>query len=196
MTTQEKKALRAQYSKKLTLDNVRCILHISKRKASWLLANGYIKCKNNGKKTRQYSIDIKDLFEYIDTAETLCLPCGIFSSRQSVDPVFHLPPPANFSQWLENEWLSVNDLLRLDEVAVITGYALSSVQKWTYKKKLQCLWAQAKVLSTKEWLIQFFVSHGHRIIRKSDTHYAYCKNTILNPKQKASAKPRSADAFY
>lgn len=42
MTTQEKKALRAQYPKKLTLDNVRCILHISKRKASWLLANGYI----------------------------------------------------------------------------------------------------------------------------------------------------------
>ena len=170
MTKEEKKALRAQYSKKLTLNNVRCILHISKRKASWLLANGYIRCKNNGKKTRQYSIDIKDLFEYIDTAKTLCLPCGIFSSRQSVDPVFHLPPPANFSQWLENEWLSVNDLLRLDEVAVITGYALSSVQKWTYKKKLQCLWAQAKVLTTKEWLIEFFVSHGYRIIRKSEVH--------------------------
>ena len=75
MTPQEKKALRAQYSKKLTLNNVRCILHISKRKASWLLANGYIKCKNNGKKTRQYSIDIKDLFTYIDTAETR-MPCN------------------------------------------------------------------------------------------------------------------------
>ena len=122
------------------------------------------------KKTRQYSIDIKDLFTYIDTAETLCLPCGIFSSRQSVDPVFHLPPPADFVQWLENEWLSVNNLLRLDEVALITGYALSSVQKWTYKKKLQCLWAQAKLLTTKEWLIEFFVRHGYRIIRKSDTH--------------------------
>ena len=170
MTAEEKKALRAQYPKKLTLDNVRCILHISKRKASWLLANGYIKCKNNGKKTRQYSIDIKDLFEYIDTAETLCLPCGIFSSRHAVDPAFHLPPPEDFAQWLKNEWLFVNDLLRLDDVAVITGYALSSVQKWTYKKKLQCLWAQAKVLTTKEWLIQFFVNHGHRIIRKSEVH--------------------------
>ena len=68
------------------------------------------------------------------------------------------------------DWLSVNDLLRLDEVAVITGYALSSVQKWTYKKKLQCLWAQAKVLTTKEWLMEFVVNHGHRIIRKSDVH--------------------------
>ena len=170
MTTQEKKALRAQYPKKLTLDNVRCILHISKRKASWLLANGYIKCKNNGKKTRQYSIDIKDLFEYIETAETLCLPCGIFSSRHAVEPAFHLPPSEDFAQWLENEWCSVNDLLRLDEVAVITGYALASVQKWTYKKKLQCLWVQAKVLTTKEWLIKFFVNHGHCIIRKSEVH--------------------------
>ena len=42
MTAEEKKTLRAQYPKKLTLDNLRCILHISKRKASWLLANGYI----------------------------------------------------------------------------------------------------------------------------------------------------------
>jgi hypothetical protein len=81
-----------------------------------------------------------------------------------------LPPPEDFAQWLENEWSSVNDLLRLDEVALITGYALSSIQKWTYKKKLQCLWAQAKVLTTKEWLIKFFVSHGHYIIRKSDVH--------------------------
>ena len=170
MTPQEKKALRAQYPKKLTLDNVRCILHISKRKASWLLANGYIKHKNNGKKTRQYSIDIKNLFEYIDTAETLCLPCGIFSSRQAVDPAFHLPPPEDFAEWLENEWLSVNDLLRLDEVAVITGYALSSVQKWTHKNLLRCIWAQAKVLTTKEWLIDFFVEHAYSIIRKSDVH--------------------------
>ena len=132
MTTQEKKALRAQYPKKLTLDNVRCISHIGKRKASWLLANGYIKCKNNGKKTRQYSIHIKDLFTYIDTAES--------------------------------------NLLRLDEVAVITDCALSSVQKWTYTKKLQCLWAQAKVLPTREWLINFFINHGYCIIRKSDVH--------------------------
>ena len=103
-------------------------------------------------------------------AETLCLPCGIFSSRQAVDPAFHLPPSEDFAQWLENEWCSVNDLLRLDEVAVITGYALSSVQKWTYKKKLQCLWAQSKVLTTKEWLIDFFVEHAYSIIRKSDVH--------------------------
>ena len=50
MTAEEKKALRAQYPKKLTLDNVRCILHISKRKASWLLANGYIKAKTTERK--------------------------------------------------------------------------------------------------------------------------------------------------
>ena len=170
MTPQEKKILREQYPNKLTLEDVRSILHISKRKASWLLANGYIKCKNNGKKTRQYSIDLKDLFEYIDTAETLCLPCGIFSSRQAVESSFHMPAPVNFTEWLQGEWRSIQDLLRLDEVAVITGYALSSVQKWTYKKALPCLWTQAKVLTTKEWLIGFLVNHGYQIIRKSDVH--------------------------
>ena len=170
MTAKQKKTLRKEYPKKLSLENLRCILHISKRKASWLLANGYIKCRNNGKKTRQYSIDINDLFAYIEQAENSPLPVGIFSSRQAKNPFFNTPPPEDFAQWLENEWCSVNDLLRLDEVAVITGYALSAVQKWTYKKKLQCLWAQAKVLTTKEWLIKFFVNHGHRIIRKSNIH--------------------------
>ena len=175
MTAQEKKALRAQYPKKLTLDNVRCILHISKRKASWLLANGYIKCKNNGKKTRQYSIDINDLFAYMEKAENTYLPVGAFSSRQTVNPIFNMQPPENFKEWLQNEWGAVGNLLRLDEVAVITGYALSSVQKWTYKKKLQCLWAQAKVLTTKEWLIKFFVNHGYCIIRKSEVHIRLLK---------------------
>lgn len=55
-----------QYPQKLNLVQVRIILHISKRKASWMLNNGYIKCTNNGKKTKQFSVDKDDLIEYIN----------------------------------------------------------------------------------------------------------------------------------
>ena len=123
---------------------------------------------NSGTKIDE--IEVKISYKIIEL-----FSAGLYSSpnkafEELICNSYHLPPPTDFVQWLENEWLSVNDLLRLDEVAVITGYALSAVQKWTYKKKLQCLWAQAKVLTTKEWLIEFFVSHGHHIIRKSNVH--------------------------
>ena len=43
--------IRNNYPEILSLENIRCILRISKRKASWMLQNGIIKCENNGKKT-------------------------------------------------------------------------------------------------------------------------------------------------
>lgn len=41
--------LKGRYSEDLTLDEMRTILHISKRKASYMLKNGYIPCKDSGK---------------------------------------------------------------------------------------------------------------------------------------------------
>ena len=38
----------------LSGEQVRCALHISKRKCAWMLNNGFIKCQNTGKRTRQY----------------------------------------------------------------------------------------------------------------------------------------------
>ena len=61
--------IRNNYPEILSLENIRCILRISKRKASWMLQNGIIKCENNGKKTRQYKVTLDDLFEYLDRLE-------------------------------------------------------------------------------------------------------------------------------
>ena len=38
----------------LSGEQVRCALHISKRKCAWMLNNGFIKCHNTGKRTRKY----------------------------------------------------------------------------------------------------------------------------------------------
>ena len=174
MTEKEKEKLRKQYSEQLTLENVRRILHISKRKASWLFKNGYIKCTNSGKKTRQFSVNINDLFVYIDSAESMHLPSGIFSSRTTVASSFGFSY-TDFVEWLQNIWSSVHDVITLDEVAVITGYTLASVQKWTNIKNLQSVWIQKKRITTKEWLIEFFATKAGKIVRKSVVHLQLLK---------------------
>lgn len=48
-----------------TQETVRQMLHISKRKAKYILDNGIIPCINTGKKTRQYKVKISDIEYYM-----------------------------------------------------------------------------------------------------------------------------------
>ncbi|MBQ1997977.1 MAG: helix-turn-helix domain-containing protein, partial [Spirochaetales bacterium] len=74
----------SEYGDILSGEQVRRILHISKRKCAWLLNNGYIKCKNSRKKSRKYTVLKSDLIEFIEDSqrcpEKYVLPCGEFSS--------------------------------------------------------------------------------------------------------------------
>ena len=46
-------------------EQVRCALHISKRKCAWMLNNNFIKCPNTGKRTRKYTVLKEELLTYI-----------------------------------------------------------------------------------------------------------------------------------
>ena len=61
--------IRSNYPETLSLENIRCILRISKRKAAWMLQHGIIKCEISEKKTKQYRVRKRDLFEYLDKLE-------------------------------------------------------------------------------------------------------------------------------
>jgi hypothetical protein len=52
--------LREHYPQEVTSDQVRQMLHISKRKCAWMLQNGFIRCQDNGKKPRRYTIYLED----------------------------------------------------------------------------------------------------------------------------------------
>lgn len=196
MTKQWEKEIRKAYPDPLTLDSVRKILHISKRKASWLLRHGYIPCENTGKQTRQYRVRVEDLFGYIKKAEKglpeAQIPVGIFNGhptkghRQPVPTTFSEPPPKDFRGWLEKEWADVPDALRVKEVSALTGYAQGTIQRWTLKKILRSVWAQHTLVIAKEWLIEFFSASAYQIRRKSERHIAllskYCHKRL--PKNK------------
>ena len=48
-------------AKTVTAEEAARLLHISKRKCSWMLQNGHIPCIDTGKKTRRYTILRKDV---------------------------------------------------------------------------------------------------------------------------------------
>ena len=62
-------ALLMEYPEVISKEQVYRICHISKRKATWLLENGIIPCKDSGKKTRRFQVRTIDVINYLLTLE-------------------------------------------------------------------------------------------------------------------------------
>ena len=132
----QREKIRAEYSDILSLADITRILKISKRKASWMLQNGYIESKNSGKKTRQYKIEIEALFEYMDKVErndpSVQIPLGIFNtntakektqriSNKPTTSYIHMGLNDDFKEWLDDEWFDIPEILSIADVSRITG---------------------------------------------------------------------------
>ena len=175
--------IRSNYPETLNLENIRCILGFSKRKTAWMLQNGIIRCEISEKKTKQYTVRMDDLFEYLDKVEqadpSVKMPVGRFTSRKSkpektsetsIHPVLYNRPSEDFRLWLEDEWYAEPDLLYSNDVSRITGYAKTSVNRWMDKKTLRTVKTQSGVITTKTWLVDFYCEHAYGIVMKSDAH--------------------------
>ena len=189
--------IRATYPELLNLNQIRTILKISKRKAAWMLQNNYIQCKCTGKQTRQYEIRIEALFDYMDKVECndpeAKIPVGIFSSKPSKKSTrkrriprycVYGPLPESFKKWLTIEWSEVSDKLTIKGVSRITGYATSTIQKWTAANKLKCVFLEnEKIIIAKDWLIDFYYDEGQWIKNKCNKHIKlmnkyYCESDL------------------
>lgn len=167
----------------LSGEQVRCILHISKRKCAWMLDNGFIKCQNTGKKTRKYAVLKEDLLAYIEDSqkhpEKYVTPCAAFSTekhRHKLAP--RLPPslPTDFRVWLEAEFESVPDALTVPQVIAITGYSDNAVDRWLRRGWLKSAQIQTGKIIAKEWLIDFYCGYGYTIAQMSAQHIKLIQN--------------------
>ena len=152
----------------MTADQVRQMLHISKRKCAWMLQNGLLPCENTGKKTRQYRIRSEDVITY-QAKNAGCpdvLP-QIFSSASPRQP--HVPP-ADFYERLSKLWSDLPDALTEQDVARLLGYTANTVGRWISNRRLRTVTAHGETLVAKPWLIDFCWEYGFRIVRKSRTH--------------------------
>lgn len=182
--TSLKQELLHTYPPVLSLENVRVILRISKRKAAWMMHNGYIKCQINEKKTRNYEIKIEDLFAYIDKVEqsdpSVKIPSGLFSSRPCKEHhneqsliapcIVHQAPPKEFRDWLINEWQDVDELLSMQDVSKLVGYTEKTVQNWGNKKTLKTTYSQHRYFTTSEWVAEYLITEGYKVKNKSPIH--------------------------
>lgn len=169
--------LRDHYPAEVTSDQVRQMLHISKRKCAWMLQNGFIRCQDNGKKTRRYTIYLEDVIAYAEDRakhpEKYAFP-AIFSSGRGTPSQSPYPPepPADLREWLEYKWRRRSDAFTQREVAELLGYSMDAVRRWLNRGWLKSLKANGKDIIPKCYLLDFAVDYCYRITKKSPKHKA------------------------
>lgn len=163
----------------LSGEQVRCALHISKRKCAWMLNNGFIKCQNTGKRTRKYTVLKEDLIFYIEDSakhpEKYVTPYAEFSTVKYSKPRsrktgFPSSLPVGFREWLEQEFETVPDALTVPQVITTTGYTDNSVERWLRHGWLKSAQIQTGKIVAKEWLIDFYCGYGYTIAQMSSQH--------------------------
>ena len=167
----------------LSGEQVRCVLHVSKRKCAWMLNNGFIKCQNTGKRTRKYTVLKKDLLKYIEDSqkhpEHYVTPYAEFSTAKYINKNrrqylrkagFPSSLPDGFRAWLENELEPIPDALTIPQVIATTGYTDNSVDRWLRQGHLKFVQTQTTKVIAKDWLIDFYCGYGYTIAQMSDQH--------------------------
>lgn len=164
----------------------RQILHVSKRKMVWMLEHGYVAYTDNGKKTRQYRIELESLITYIKASqrnpEQYPIP-AVFSSGCKSAPkpkpqMYVLHPgeiPKDFSEWLNDEWYRVPDMLTANDVEALLGYDHNTVRRWLAEGKIDRIIAQGEEYIAKQWLITFTATTAFAIQRKTEKHIVLIK---------------------
>ena len=109
--------LHEEFPEVISGEQLRQILHVSKRKCAWLLNNGIIPCTDSYLKTHRYSIKLDDVIDYIIATENAAV---------NVQP---LRPPEGVRELLIDEWFDVPDMLTITDVAGITGYTPNAVDR-------------------------------------------------------------------
>ena len=73
----------------ISLEQLYKMLHISKRKAAWMLQNGIIPCEIRNTPTHKYSVRKEDVLVYMAKSEREKrkeIPVGIFNAKKTNSP--------------------------------------------------------------------------------------------------------------
>ena len=73
----------------ISLEQLYKMLHISKRKAAWMLQNGIVPCEIRNTPTHKYSVRKEDVLAYMaksDREKHKEIPVGIFNAKKTNNP--------------------------------------------------------------------------------------------------------------
>ena len=165
----------------ISLEQLYKMLHISKRKAAWMLQNGIIPCEIRNTQTHKYFIKRKDVIDYInknEIAKQQEIPIGIFNYTRTTNPhrtesqdsvcggsfysfeiILNDEERELFKGMLENLLKEIPDVLTVKEVAELTGYNRKTILRYAERKYIFATNLKGKLYISKQSLIEYLSSN-------------------------------------
>ena len=182
----------------ISLEQLYKMLHISKRKAAWMLQNGIIPCEIRPTKTHRYVIKMEDVQVYLRKKRSTRrkeIPVGIFNAKPTKQTVvINNNRPMDtvdigecfvtiadecrdaFRAHVERRLRYFPDALTADKAAEIVGYSPHTVLSYIRQKRIFAVQISGKYILPKSALVEFIISDAaFEIVHKSLWHM----NTIL-----------------
>ena len=164
----------------ISLEQLYKLLHISKRKAAWMLQNGIIPCEIRGTATHKYTIRKEDVLAYMaksDREKRKEIPVGIFNAKKTNNPrrtesqgsdcggyfddthyKLRGKERAKFKKMLEDLLSVVPDTLTVDEVAELTGYHRRTILRYVQRKYIYGVNMMGKYYISKQSIINYLAT--------------------------------------
>ena len=185
----------------ISLEQLYKMLHISKRKAAWMLQNGIIPCEIRNTPTHKYSVRKEDVLAYMaksDREKRKEIPVGIFNAKKTNNPrrteshgsdcggyfddthyKLRGKERARFKKMLEDLLSAVPDTLTVDEVAGLTGYHRRTVLRYVQKKYIYAVNIMGKYYISKQSIINYLATDkAFKNMQKTPWHIAVIERFI------------------
>ena len=198
----------------MSLEQLYKMLHVSKRKAAWMLNNGIIPCQIRPTKTHRYIILREDVEAYLQKKRAERrkeIPVGIFNAKPTKQKVVinnNRPMDTvdlaecfitiadeckdDFRTHVEKRLQYFPDAITADKAADIMGYAKNTVHSYIQQKRIFAVQISGKYIVPKSALVEFLVDDfAFEIIHKSTWHM----NTILTFTKKNKPNYTNEDDF-
>ena len=198
----------------ISLEQLYKMLHISKRKAAWMLNNGIIPCQIRPTKTHRYIILREDVEAYLQKKRAERrkeIPVGIFNAKPTKQTMVinnhHPMDTVNvmdcyitiadecrdaFRDHVEKRLQYFPDAITADKAGEIIGYSKNTVIAYIQQKHLFAVQISGKYIIPKTALAEFLVTDfAFEIVHKS----TWPMNTILQFAEKNKPNHTNEDDF-
>lgn len=178
----------------ISMEQLRKLLHISKRKASWMLRNGVIPCEDRGCATHTFIIRMEDVEAYLAKPRQQRrkeIPVGTFNAKLShieLHPEYCLKLQGakreRYIEFLEETMSDVPDALTVSGAATVIGYHRQTVYNHTANGDITSIRISGKYIIPKSEFIQYLATdRAFRIQRKSAWHLGVVMEFLIREKK-------------
>ena len=176
----------------ISLEQLYKMLHVSKRKAAWMLNNDIIPCRIRPTATHRYIIRLEDVEIYLQKqrkARREEIPVGIFNAKPRKRAVLLNRRPVDtvtiaecyitladecqeaFRAHVEKRLRYTADAFVIDTAAEIIGYSRGMVLSHIQQKHIDAVRISGKYIISKAAIVDFLVSEiAFGIVNKSAWH--------------------------